>query len=328
MESLQPVPLEPFRLVDTPDVDEAREAIGRIFCPHFLVPRTETALFRARHHAVSQPGYSVNFVSYGAEVEIDPGELSRFFLLQIPLKGGAEVRSGARATMAEAGRRATILSPTIASRMVWGEGCEKLIVLMWRESVEQLCGQLTSTQSGAIEFEAGFDLTSPVGQGVLHHAQLLLNAAEQGASLPDAYRVMLRDGLATLLLSGLAHSRSALFARPEPECGPRAVRQALQFIEAEYARPISVADIAEASGASLRALQDAFRKARHETLWQAVQGVRLEKLRASLIAATETTTVATAVYAVGLGHLGRAAAAYQARFGESPSETLRRAPRR
>lgn len=328
MEGFQPVALQRFRLVDTHDTDEAREAIGRIFCPHFLVPRAGRGHFHARHHVAAQPGYSVNFVSYGAEVEIDPGELSRFFLLQIPLRGRAEVRCGGRSALAEAGQRATILSPTLASRMVWGEGCEKIIVLLWREAVEQLYGALAHRAADAIEFEPGVDLTSPVGRGVLQHVQLLVNAAEQGDALPDAYRVMLRDGLSTLLLSGLAHSRSAAFARPEPEGGPRAVQRAMQFIDAAYGRPFSAADVAEAAGVSLRALQDAFRKARDESLWQAVQGVRLEKLRAHLMGADETTSVADAVFAAGLGHLGRAAAAYQARFGENPSQTLRRVQRR
>ncbi len=81
----QEKPLQHHGLVDTRAVDEARDAIGRIFCPHFLDVRDRSAEgFHAVHNAVEQPGYSVNFVAYGAEVEIDPGELSDFFLLQLP----------------------------------------------------------------------------------------------------------------------------------------------------------------------------------------------------------------------------------------------------
>src|ERR671938_639074 len=82
------VPLSRFAAVDTRSPEDAREAIGRIFCPHFLNPveRNPTA-FHARHHTVEQAGYSVNFVAYGSTVEIDPGELSRFFLLQLPIRG-------------------------------------------------------------------------------------------------------------------------------------------------------------------------------------------------------------------------------------------------
>jgi hypothetical protein len=86
-------PLSRFAAVDTRSPDDAREAIGRIFCPHFLNPiGRNTEAFHARHHTALQVDYSVNFVAYGSTVEIDPGELSRFFLLQLPLKGSARVR--------------------------------------------------------------------------------------------------------------------------------------------------------------------------------------------------------------------------------------------
>jgi AraC-like DNA-binding protein len=324
MQTAHPVPLEKFQIVDTRDVDDAREAIGRIFCPHFLVPGGDRTRFHARHHAAPQPGYSVNFVAYGANVEIDPGELSRFFLLQIPLEGSANVRCGTRASGVKAGESASLLSPTLASRMHWNEGCEKLIVLFWREQIEALFEAMTHEKAGAIEFEPEIDLRSAVGQGIAQHAQLLLHAAEQGALLSDTYRVALRDGLATLLLTGLVHSGSRTLQRARADVGPRAIRRAVQFIEAEFSRPIAVTDIATAAGVSLRTLQDGFRKTRGETLWQAVQNVRLDRLRAALQNSTETS-VAGAVLSCGLGHLGRAAASYQARFGESPSETLRRA---
>ena len=114
-----------------------REEIGRIFCPHFLDPLARRAEgFHARHNHARGNGYSVNFVSYGSAVEIDPGALSRFFLLQIPLKGQALVRCGTMLTEAEAGTRASLLSPTLPTRMTWSEGCEKLILLIDRAVME------------------------------------------------------------------------------------------------------------------------------------------------------------------------------------------------
>ena len=130
-------PLSRFAAVDTRSPDDAREAIGRIFCPHFLNPvGRDAAAFHARHHTVEQADYSVNFVAYGATVEIDPGELSKFFLLQLPLKGNAKVRCGTVAADVEAGQRGSLLSPTLGTRMTWNEGCEKLIILIRREALE------------------------------------------------------------------------------------------------------------------------------------------------------------------------------------------------
>lgn len=319
------VPLSRFAAVDTRSPDDAREAIGRIFCPHFLNPvEHDAAAFHARHHTVEQVGYSVNFVAYGATVEIDPGELSRFFLLQVPIKGSARVRCGTVAADVEAGVRASILSPTLSSRMIWNEGCEKLILLIRRETLEAQFEALTHEVSHAIEFETGVDLTGPVGQALWQHAQLMLGAAEVGASVPDAYRTLLRDGMTTLLLTGLVNNKAAIFARPAAAADTVAVRRAQDFMAANAERAISMAEIAAASGVSLRSLQDAYRKARGMTLGEGLLKLRLERFRAALLVRGASVSVAEAAFAAGFGHLGRAAAVYRERYGETPSETLRR----
>jgi AraC-like DNA-binding protein len=320
-------PLSRFAAVDTRSPDDARESVGRIFCPHFLNPvgRRPDA-FHARHHTAQQVGYSVNFVAYGATVEIDPGELSRFFLVQLPIKGSATVRCGTLAAEVSAGTRASILSPTLGTRMIWNEGCEKLILLIRREVVEAQFESLTHKHMRAIEFDTGVDLTGPVGRAIQQHSQLMLDAAESEASVPDAYRTLLRDGLATLLLSSLKSSASAAFASPAPSADPMAVRRAHEFMAANADSAISMGEIAAVSGVSLRSLQDAYRKARGMTLGEGLLALRLERFRQLLLAKEKVASVADAAFSVGFGHLGRAAAAYRERYGETPSETLRRRP--
>jgi AraC-like DNA-binding protein len=319
------VPLSRFAAVDTRSPDDAREAIGRIFCPHFLNPvDRDPVAFHARHHTVEQIDYSVNFVAYGSTVEIDPGELSRFFLLQLPIRGSATIRCGTQTADVGAGIRASILSPTLASRMIWNEGCEKLIVLIRREALEAQFESLTHQTSRAIEFDTGVDLTGPVGRALWQHAQLMLDAAENGDMVPEAYRALLRDGMTTLLLTGLANNKTPLFARPAPSADPSAVRKAQEFMQAHAERPISMAEIAAASGVSLRSLQDAYRKSRNMTLGEGLLSLRLERFREALVTHAGFRSVAEAAFAAGFGQLGRAAAAYRDRYGEAPSETLRR----
>ncbi|MBX9456733.1 MAG: helix-turn-helix domain-containing protein [Rhizobium sp.] len=319
------MPLSRFAAVDTRSPDDAREAIGRIFCPHFLNPVGPTAgAFHARHHSAQQVGYSVNFVAYGSTVEIDPGELSRFFLLQLPITGSARVRCGTVAADVEAGVRGSILSPTLGTRMIWNEGCEKLIILLHRDAVEAQFESLTHEKARAIEFDTGVDLASPVGRAIWQHAELMLGAAERIDGVPDAYRVMLRDGLATLLLSSLSSSASSAFSRPARLASPAAVRRAEDYMAAHAERAVSMAEIAAASGVSLRSLQDAYRKARGMTLGEGLLALRLDRFRAGLSEPGVAASVAEAAFAAGFGHLGRAAAAYRQRYGESPSETFRR----
>lgn len=96
------LPLSHYQLFQTGDVDEARECVARIFCPHGLhVAHPGTAL-DARHHSVRlHQDVSLNYVQYGPAVRIDPGYLGDFYLLQIPLRGGAEIRCGRQQVLAD-----------------------------------------------------------------------------------------------------------------------------------------------------------------------------------------------------------------------------------
>jgi AraC-like DNA-binding protein len=318
-------PLARFAAVDTRRPDEARDAIGRIFCPHFLSPTARRPEhFHARHHCAPQAGYSMNFVAYGAEVEIDPGELSGFFLVQVPVRGSARVRCGTRLAEASAGQTASILSPTLPTRMVWHDGCEKIIVLIERQEVEKLAAAMFGRDGGPVEFDPAIALDSSVGMALHRHVGLMLEAAEAMAPLPPAYLALLRDGCGTLLLNGLRHNRSDELDRPVALPGDAAVRRAEAFLSANADRAVSMADVAHAAGANLRSLQQAFRKHRNSTLSQRLQDLRLERLRAALTESSDQSSVTELIYQSGLGHLGRAASAYRARYGETPSQTLRR----
>jgi len=92
------VRLAAFNRVSTDSVDDAADAVGRIFCPHDLKPTTRTSPeFFALHNSAVFGGFSVNYVAYGGSVSIDPGCLERFFLLQIPVHGSARIQTAARA---------------------------------------------------------------------------------------------------------------------------------------------------------------------------------------------------------------------------------------
>jgi AraC-binding-like domain len=226
-----------YTLVDTRLPEEARQEIGRIFCPHFLSPGDRRAEgFHAVHRSARQTGYSLNFVSYGAEVEIDPGELGSFFLLQVPVVGSAAVRCGKEAVEAAAGRAASVLSPTLPTRMRWLAGCQKLIVLIDRDMMQRQCEALAGRGVGAVEFATGIDGTAPAGRLMASHVRLMLEAVEAETAAPAAYLRALGENLASLMLTSLRHSQDAAFSRTAVPADSRAVDRAEAWI-----RPIAAA---------------------------------------------------------------------------------------
>lgn len=323
-EAMPRAPLARRRVLDTRSPEEAREVVGRIFCPHFLSPRERRpASFHAVHATALQDGYSVNHVAYGAEVDIDPGELTRFFLIQIPIAGVAHVACGRASVDVGPGRAASILSPTLPTRMRWGEACEKIIVLIERERMETHYRALTG-RAGPVEFPVGLDLTGAIGRAIFRHVALMLESAEDEAPTPRAYQAGLREALTGLLLEGLGYNGRNIPDEPSSRATPAAVRRAQAHVLAHLGEPLAMADLADAAGVGLRTLQDSFKRCHGLTLTEWIQVQRLERFRNALATAREGAMVTQLAYQAGLGHLGRAAQAYRRRYGETPSETLRR----
>ncbi|MCD6732187.1 MAG: helix-turn-helix domain-containing protein, partial [Burkholderiaceae bacterium] len=74
-------------------------------------------------------------------------------------------------------------------------------------------------------------------------------------------------------------------------------------------------------------LQAGFRRYRNSTPIEFVRVQRLAKAREALAGAQPGTRVTDVALGVGYFHLGRFAAEYKARYGESPSDTLARSRR-
>jgi transcriptional regulator GlxA family with amidase domain len=87
--------------------------------------------------------------------------------------------------------------------------------------------------------------------------------------------------------------------------------------------PITVSDVADRLGVSLRSLQAGFRRWRETTPTAFLRRVRLQLVRDELRSGKEAN-VTTVALRHGFSHLGRFSAQYRLAFGEEPSVTLRR----
>ncbi|WP_083889339.1 AraC family transcriptional regulator [Nocardia pneumoniae] len=106
---------------------------------------------------------------------------------------------------------------------------------------------------------------------------------------------------------------------------PVALRRATDYINANADQPLTLTDIAEAAGVTTRALQHDFRRHYDTTPLGYLRRVRLERAHEDLTASEPGAgpTVAAIAERWGFAHPGRFAAAYTARYGRSPSYTLR-----
>ncbi|AND91741.1 AraC family transcriptional regulator [Bradyrhizobium diazoefficiens] len=321
--------LADFARVATDDVDEAAEQIGRIFCPHDLKPaQARAAGFSARHNCAAFDGFSINYVTYGGSVSIDPGCLERFFLLQVPLTGTARIRAGAGDFDAVPDRTASLLSPTIPTRMMWSD-CAQVILLLDRRMVEQRAAALSGRVAGTVEFDPVIDLDAPSGRALRTSLGGLMTLAERlgpSGRLSPVATADWREALLDHLLNGQRHGLSDAIRTfsGQAERLPRALRVARDRLADNAGEPLDLAQLACAAGIGIRALQLGFRRHFGVSISEMLLDMRLAGLHARLAQARPDASITEIAFDLGFTHLGRMAGAYREKFGETPSATLRR----
>lgn len=113
----------------------------------------------------------------------------------------------------------------------------------------------------------------------------------------------------------------------EPEPTTSAARAAA-WLRDHAQQAVTLRDVADAVGLSERGVQSAMRRAYGESPMERLRTERLEGAHRDLVAGGEGVRVAETARRWHLTHLGRFAASYAERYGEQPSETLRRARQR
>ncbi|MCX4673076.1 helix-turn-helix transcriptional regulator [Streptomyces sp. NBC_01381] len=176
-----------------------------------------------------------------------------------------------------------------------------------------------------VRFNFALDLAKAKGRAVQFLVRSLLEQLDYSGDplfrRAELQRIQLRSVVTALLLAQPHSHTGELRDGPSP-VHPRSLRAALAFIEANLTERIRLADIARAAGCSPRTVSPAFRDRLGLSPMSYVRNLRLDRIRADLLASTDP--VGTIAYRWGVSHLGRFAGEYRHRFHELPSHTAAR----
>src|SRR5690606_1796516 len=90
------------------DADEVRHEVSRIFCDHDLRVVGKSQSLNTELHFRRGKKVSYGRMLYGATVDIEPGKLNDFYLIQLPISGHENIHCGAQSVLSDAGM-ATII---------------------------------------------------------------------------------------------------------------------------------------------------------------------------------------------------------------------------
>lgn len=313
-----------YRLFQTRSVEEARETVARKFCDHRLELRKGSKGVALKHNHVAGRATSLNYMTYGSDVTIDPGALQSFYLVQVPLTGQARVHHRKAEVFADAAT-ATVLNPDRETQMHWSHDCTKLLLQIDKCHLESVAQNLIGRElPGPIRFDPALDLKNAGGQVIRRLILACARAADdgdlyQGASMRRTQQI--ENELALALLTHQGNNISHIIDTASDEILPHTMRRALEFIHANLVDPIDLTQIANAAGINARTLQMGFRAKFGVTPMQYLKSARLDLAHYLLLARSEPVSVTEAAFSSGFSHLGRFSQDYKRRFGVAPSQT-------
>ncbi|MDK2661967.1 AraC family transcriptional regulator [Cupriavidus consociatus] len=320
--------LAQYPLFRSQDVEETQGKIAAVFCPHELRVVGAAQHLHVQHNLVKLHDTAINFLAYGADVQIDPGRLGNFYLAQIPVAGHADIQCGAQSVVSDV-KTASLLSPDTPTRMHWHQDCAQVLLWIEKAAMEHRFALLTGcAPDGPLAFDPSLPqhagLSSPWTQAVLDLARNIDQHGTHWLQFPAAVASM-EDYLLRTLLLLQPHTYTYLLARSAEPAKPRHMQRVIDYVHANADTPMTVADLAKIACVSVRALEEGFRRHLNTTPVGYLRDVRLDSVRQALIAAAgaEHASITDIAYRFGFTHLGRFAAYYKKRFGVSPSATLR-----
>lgn len=327
-----PIRMAPARVLSqmpafsTADVGEAHQVISDLFCEHHLEPLEHHVEMTLRSTHAGPMG--LDLLDYGAPVRISPQALQDFFLVQIPLRGRAEISVSGTTHYSDTSA-ASVPPVDRAFSMVWHEDTPQLVLYVERRALERVAATIAGVaRPHRLQLDYTINLTTPGGQAFLrgvrsYHSDV--NTDIPALANPYVRKLMQEGVMARMLLAATSDGIPALQGGASGRRGESLYGRFQDVLDRHAHEEISVLDIAETLGVSTRTLQVAVHATTGETPFTLLRQAKLRLAHTRLMGTDDRdTTVTDVALACGFSHLGRFATHYHRAFGEYPSDTLRR----
>ncbi len=320
--------LDRHSLLKSSDLDEFRAIMERELGRHDLTFHGSRRGFEARVCAAQLADLVLFHVSFGeVSLELSSRDAEEeTFVFGLVTSGSGTIDQGCEALNMSADRAymRDMRRPMVAEQCDFGGFALNVPLARLRDQAEALFGP--GAAGVDLRFRAAADLQSAAGRHLrqsVHFVAYQLDSAPPGTIGPPVLAAW-EDLLLVQLLTALPNSLEDFAARAQRSGAlPYHVKRAREFIEAHAREKISLIDLAQAAGCSLRTLQAAFVEATGLSPMAYLRAARLEGAHRDLRRAEPGTTVAEIARRWGLAHLGRFARDYRRRYGRNPVETLR-----
>jgi len=255
-------PLDNFPFLRSRDVEEVRDALGRVYAKPALVPAYDLKGFNAVINLCQLKDTALAYGAFGAAVGFD-FPATGFFSQLLPIRGTGEIACG-RASVALTAGAGVMMSSDLPHKISFSGDCEHLMLQI---SARTLTDKLTAMTGKTINEPLRMDPLQSSRHSAAQMLQQYLPLLVETLSLvnppfPDWWIAQTEQLLIVLVLYGYRHNYSQLLQEEAADAAPRQVRHAEEYIEANAQRAITLEELAGVTGVSVFSLFRSFKKHR------------------------------------------------------------------
>ncbi|MBX9777646.1 MAG: AraC family transcriptional regulator [Xanthobacteraceae bacterium] len=280
-----------------------------------------------RSEGVDLPNMVIHHTRLTAGFTIEGRAPDPHYVMFLPLGGRIEASSYGSNAVCDLRRAFILCRPSKPAAVLRTEAPISALSLRFSKAAmsRQLGALIGEPVDAAPEFALAMNLTA--GYGRLFASYLLLAVADFKRATPSNPIAIhgLEEFIISQLLMSHPHNFSAALRRTDRPIAPRDMKRAIDFMQAMIDAPIGIAEIADAAGIAGRTLFKHFHDVYGTSPMRYLRNARFEKVRDALRRAEPQQSVTEIAMAWGFHHMGRFSVEYRSRFGERPSDTLKRA---
>lgn len=301
--------------------DEFTDHVRANLAPHH-VKYADPSKFNATSRIVKVDEIALVDISYAVNAKISPAPVDDLILVHSVIGGAGVIRNG---------EREFELSPSVIHVSAPGDkldflktaGSRYLTVKTTRGMLKECMSDLASYPiRGDVEFmEMGMEdarLARAWNEQVIHlmrQASLLCDRHFAARH----FRILLE-----MLLMNVPHNFSEFLHNHDGGALPAHIGKTVEIINGNLSDSISLIDLAQATGVSVRSIQAGFTKSFGTSPAAYIRSARLKRLHERLKRAEPGDTVTDLMLIFGISNFGRYAHYYKEIYGCPPSATLRK----
>lgn len=273
-----PARLSRFLVLGTRQLDEAREAVARVYLEHRLSAPGDR--LDMTMNGVSDRKFTLGYLTYRscAELVMPPTEDCYHVNLTVGGRTDANRTDGDRETT-RARRSGLVLVPDQANTVRWSPDAEQFILKIPRLSLEShLSEQVGRPVHDSLYFDFGLDLADGPGALLLASVEFFARELDRPGGLADM--PLAREQLGAFIMTQLLHAgrhqyTDALTAPADPVRRGR-LRPVIEYMEQHADEPLTPQELARIGCVSVRTLHASFQQELGESPMSYLRRIRLD----------------------------------------------------